>query len=105
MNDIVETIAKASLLVRAAAVAQDRGSAPPSVTATPIVHTGAGVWTWTIANGIASAQCAKQATISGATAGSIIVEDNSATIKVIRTFNAAGAAADLDFDVIIAQIP
>lgn len=69
-----------------------------------VTRTSAGLYVATLLNGIPSAQCRTIATALGAAEASITVTHTSDTVKTIATFNAAGAAADFDFDVGFAQV-
>lgn len=68
------------------------------------VHTGAGVQTITLQEGIDEAECSIVATLKGGvTSRSLEVTHTSDTVKVFSSFNAAGAATDLDFSFVIVR--
>lgn len=72
-----------------------------------IVRTGVGDYTLALADGagvnLQTGACVRSA-IQGATPGMISVEPLTVTTMRVRTLNAAGAAADLDFWLDIQQI-
>lgn len=96
LGNTFEDISTAVALIRAA------GAAFTQVTrglSTAVTRTSAGLYVVTSAQAIPSANCQSIATILGAATGTITVTHTSDTVKTIATFNSAGAAADLDFDV------
>ena len=74
-------------------------------TGTP-ARTGAGVYTFTLPSdqGIDATQCIGLVTARGATYGVGTVTHTSDTVKTIRMFDAAGAAADVDFDLVLIKV-
>lgn len=67
--------------------------------------TAKGEYTLTLDQGADSTQCACLATPRGTTAIIAAVEQNSDTLKIVRTFDAAGAAANSDFDFLCLRAP
>jgi hypothetical protein len=51
--------------------------------------------------GVDAGECVALATLRGALAGEIEVEQTSDTVKVVRTMNSTGQLADRDFDFLI----
>jgi hypothetical protein len=102
-----ERIERARAMVRTAGAgftnAGGAGLVAPATGINGVQRTGAGVYTMTLAQGMPSASTNLQPTIYGAAQGEISVEHTSDTVKTVRTFNAAGAAADFDFDLVVSQ--
>lgn len=67
-------------------------------------RTGAGVYTITMDQQVDSAFCCAIATLVGGDGGRITITHTSDAVKTVNTFNAAGAAADVDFHIRIAAL-
>lgn len=101
LGAIYQTTGRALLLVRSAGAGFTNTTRGASTAPT---RTSAGLYVLTLANASPGATQLVTATIKGLAEGNISVSDTSDTVKTISTFNAAGAAADLDFDVVIEQV-
>lgn len=101
LGALYQTIGRGLLLVRTAGAGFTQTARGLSTAAT---RTGAGVYVMTLATATPAASSIVTGTIKGLAEGNISVSDTSDTVKTISTFNAAGAAADLDFDVLIEQV-
>jgi len=84
--------------------AGNRGKFAAATGTNGVTRTGAGVYTFTLSQGCPSANCSLKATVYGAVQASISVAHTSDTVKSISMFNAAGAAADFDFDLEVINI-
>lgn len=82
---------------------------PPVITArkgvVSVTRSAAGVFPVTLESGGAdAAECVCFVSARGTTFGVGQVEHTSDTVKTVRMFDAAGMAADVDFDLLICQI-
>lgn len=68
-------------------------------------QTAKGVYTLTLDQPADSTQSTAKATARGTTALLAVVEQTSDSIKTVRTFDAAGNAANSDFDYLIMRMP
>lgn len=95
-------------MVRAAGVAFTnagaRGAFAAATGTNGVQRTGAGVYTLTLSQACPGANCTLKGTVYGAAQASISVAHTSDTVKTVSTFNAAGAAADFDFDLEVINI-
>jgi hypothetical protein len=69
-----------------------------------VTRTSAGLYVVTLLNATPSANCLTRAGTLGLADANIVVSHTSDTVKTISTFNQAGAATDVDFDVAFQQI-
>lgn len=78
------------------------GNADKVAGATP-ARTGAGVYTITLGQDVDATECVCLVTPGGTAAIHAVCTQTSDSVKTVRTFDAAGAAADADFSFVIAQ--
>lgn len=101
-DGVYNPVARGVAMIRAA------GAAFTQVTrgcSTAVTRTGAGVYVVTLVNATPSANCETRAQALGLADAGIDVAHTSDTVKTVSTFNQAGAATDVDFDVSFWQIP
>lgn len=97
----------ACALVRAAGAAFTNAGGRGQFAATGtngVTRTSAGLYTLTLQTAAPAASTMLRATCYANTGGAIDVEHTSDTVKTIRTFDNAEAAADRDFDLEVVQV-
>lgn len=106
-ENIITTRSIACALVRAAGASFTNAGARGQFANTGtngVTRTSAGLYTLTLATACPSASTMLRPTCYAATGSAIDVQHTSDTVKTIRTFDAAEAAADLDFDLEVIQV-